>query len=107
MRQAQPVKTLHLPKRAEQVAQAVVLIREWEASSIVVGCAIYEDGSAHPTGQMAARFARQVASAAKVPFTLVDERLSSNEVKGMRARDGSSDAFAAAVILQQYFNTIA
>ncbi len=109
---AQPLQVIRVKAhsgsaRSQQIALAHQLLREWEAAAFVVGCPKHANGDVHETAQQAMRFARQLTAVSGKPAHLVDETFSSVAVAGQRSRDGSDDAQAAAVILQQYFDEIA
>ncbi len=92
--------------RAQQLEAALGLLNEWQASCFVVGCPRHANGDVHETAQQAMKFARQLSARSGKQAHLVDETLSSVAVAEQRARDGSDDAQAAAIILQQYFHEI-
>jgi putative transcription antitermination factor YqgF len=90
--------------RAQQLDLAQALLNEWQASCFVVGCPRHASGEIHETAQQAMKFARQLSARSGKTAHFVDETLSSKAVAEQRGRDGSDDAQAAAIILQQYFH---
>jgi putative Holliday junction resolvase len=75
------------------------LVASWQPAQLVVGVPRHPDGAAHELTVRCERFARQLAGRYGLPVAQVDERYSSAVV-----RDGRDDE-AAAVILQQWFDT--
>jgi putative holliday junction resolvase len=108
---AQPLQVIRVrPQsgqgRAQQLDAAHALLQEWQASCFVVGCPRHANGEVHETAQQAMKFARQLSARSGKTAHFVDETLSSAAVGEQRGRDGSDDAQAAAIILQQYFHEI-
>ena len=77
------------------------LLAEWEPARLVVGIPRHPDGAAHEMTRRCERFARQLEGRFRLPVQRVDERYSSAVT-----HDGRDDE-AAAVILQQWFDTCA
>ena len=80
--------------------------KEWQPAAFVVGQPRHADGSAHEVAQLAAKFGRRLAARYRKPVMLMDETLSSVEAES-RIRDGreaETDALAAEIILQSYFD---
>jgi putative Holliday junction resolvase len=117
---ARPVGVLQvagLERDAPQVAAAEVARLAGEedgVGSIVVGLPSRLDGSASPMTPRVQQFAAQLERLTDVRVTLQDERLTSLEAesrlaireKDWRARKARLDAAAAAVILQDYLDTL-
>jgi putative Holliday junction resolvase len=100
-------------------------IAEWRPGQLVVGIARHPDGAPHAMTARCERFARQLEGRFGLPVARVDERYSSVEAQslaasaghGSRGRDRGRDRddglgaaariddLAAAVILQQWFDT--
>jgi putative Holliday junction resolvase len=82
--------------------------------SIVLGLPKRLDGTSNDMTPRVQAFARQLQAASGLPVALQDERLSSREAesrlalreKNWRARKQKLDAAAAAVILQDYLDTL-
>jgi putative Holliday junction resolvase len=80
------------------------LIDEWKPDELVVGVPFHPDGAAHDNTRRAQRFARQLHGRFGLPVHEVDERYTTTEAAAGGARD--LDAAAAAIILDQYLNTL-
>jgi putative Holliday junction resolvase len=117
---ARPIGVLRpsaLDRDAPQLAAAEVArlaSEEDGVSSIVVGLPAHLDGTASPMTPRVRRFAVELERLTSLPVQLQDERLSSREAesrlalreKDWRARKARLDAAAAAVILQDYLDTL-
>lgn len=95
---ATPVATAHAGNKAARLAAAQSYINEWKPQALVLGVPRHPDGAAHDMTRAAMNFAKTLHSATALPLWLVDERYSS-AIAGVE-----TDADAAAVILQQYFD---
>ena len=98
------------------------LIGEWQATRLVVGRPLNEDGSGHEMTERCERFAHQLEGRFGLPVNLVDERFSSLEadlqMRESSARDtargtatwqqrkAKMDAEAARIILQSWFDSV-
>ena len=80
------------------------LIREWQPDALVVGVPFHPDGAEHDNTRRARRFARQLHGRFGLPVHEVDERYTTTEALSAGASD--ADAAAAALILDQFFNTL-
>ena len=78
---------------------------------LVVGLPAHADGTEHPVGRLARRFAQRLAGRFGLPAELVDERLTSHDAelslrasgaRGARLKAGL-DPVAAQRILEAYF----
>ncbi|HSE02481.1 MAG TPA: Holliday junction resolvase RuvX [Burkholderiales bacterium] len=87
------------------------LLAEWRPAQLVVGFPTHADGTEHPVGRLARRFAQRLQGRFGVPVALVDERLTSREAeellraagaRGARLKAGI-DSLAAQRILETYF----
>jgi putative holliday junction resolvase len=129
---ASPYTTLHVSRNEEQTWQIIQqLINETEAEGLVVGLPISLDGQIHTQGERVQAFAERLQQRISIPLTFWDERLSTVEaqrllaqreqdVSGTRRRQGTRrhiqgrrrqkgqeiDALAAAVILQDYLDSL-
>ncbi len=88
--------------------QLKALVEEWDPEKMIVGVPQFDD-NAHPTGQLALRFARQLEGRYGIPVETIDEYLSSVEAASRVKRDPSKktqkmglDAEAAQIILQTW-----
>jgi putative Holliday junction resolvase len=87
------------------------LIAEWRPALLVIGVPTHADGSEHPTGRLARRFAQRLHGRFGARTELVDERLTSREAEGLLRESGARgarlkaglDAVAAQRILEIYF----
>ena len=87
------------------------LIAEWRPVLLVVGTPSHADGTEHPVGRLARRFAQRLQGRFGVRTELVDERLTSHEAAGLLRDSGARgarlkaglDAVAAQRILESYF----
>jgi putative Holliday junction resolvase len=83
-------------------------------SAIVVGLPAHLDGSASAMTPRVRRFAAELGRLTELPVALQDERLTSREAesrlaareKDWRTRKAKLDAAAAAIILQEYLDTL-
>jgi putative Holliday junction resolvase len=102
---AEPADTL-----ADRIAEVA---REREASRIVVGLPKRMDGSSGPEALAARRLADAIRRQARLPVTMVDERLSSRSAERVLLEGGVSrarrrqlsDRVAALIILQSYLDS--
>jgi putative holliday junction resolvase len=98
LRCAAPVATAHAGNKPARLAAAKRYIDEWKPQALVLGVPRHPDGAAHDMTRAAMNFAKALFTATALPIWLVDERYSS-AIAGVE-----TDADAAAVILQQYFD---
>jgi len=133
---ASPYTTLHVTRDEQQTWTAIQrLIEETEAEGVVVGLPISMDGQIHGQGQWVQAFVERLKHHIAVPVTFWDERLSTVEARRLlaqrddewgsdegrgrqrrttrrrtptkrRQRGQEIDAYAAAVILQDYLDTL-
>ncbi len=80
------------------------LVAEWRPDALVVGVPFHPDGAEHDNTRRARRFARQLHGRFRLPVHEVDERWTTTEALAAGARD--ADAAAAAIILDQYLQTL-
>ncbi len=102
-RQASPLRTIAAEGDA-RFAAIGRLIDEWQPDALVVGVPFHPDGAAHDNTRRAQRFARQLHGRFGLPVHEVDERYSTTEAQSRGARD--LDAASAAIILEQFLNTL-
>jgi putative Holliday junction resolvase len=81
--------------------EIAALIEQWEPRQLVVGIARHPDGAAHAMTLRCERFARRLEGRFGLPVARVDERYST----AVLPQGGATDDHAAAVILQQWFDT--
>lgn len=100
-RQARPLKVIASEAAARWDAIEAV-VHEWHPTQFVVGLPRHPDGAEHEMTRRSQRFGRQLAGRYGLPVAFVDERYSSAVLEG----EANSDADAAAVILQQWFDEV-
>jgi putative Holliday junction resolvase len=110
-RLAHPLESIAAAGNQARFAAIARMVTEWRPSRFVVGVPFRSDGSEHPVGRLARRFAQRLAGRFGIPADIVDEHLTSFEAErdlraaGLRgARLKSSlDPVAAQRILESYF----
>lgn len=103
IRQAQPVKVIHAVDNATRFGAIAALLQEWQPGLLVVGLPLHPDGAEHEMTARCRKFANQLHGRFNLPVELVDERYSSAVIGAQRGE--VIDDRAAAIILQQYFDT--
>jgi putative Holliday junction resolvase len=103
IRQATPVKVIKAIDNATRFADIQALLDEWKPARLVVGLPMHPDGAEHEMTARARKFANQLHGRFSLPVELVDERYSSAVISAKRGE--VIDDRAAAIILQQYFDT--
>ncbi|MYN39597.1 Holliday junction resolvase RuvX [Duganella sp. FT109W] len=104
LRQAEPLKVISAIDNARRFADIQKLLDEWKPALLVVGLPMHPDGNEHEMTARARRFANQLHGRFSLPVELVDERYSSAVISAKRGE--VIDDRAAAIILQQYFDTL-
>lgn len=113
-RLAHPLTTITAAESRARFAAIERLIAEWRPALLVVGVPSHADGTEHPVGKLARRFAQRLQGRFGVRAELVDERLTSSEAEGLLRASGARgarlkaglDAVAAQRILESYFEHI-
>ena len=111
-RVAVSIGTVHVGRPPGELLAIAELVREHDATLIVIGEPLSLDGSRGTRASHAAAFAEAVRAAVEVPVVLHDERLSTVEAArglqqaGMSAKRQRAviDASAARVILQSWLD---
>ena len=111
--QARPLTAIAATANDERFAAIAKLIAAWQPTLLVVGLPLRMDGAEHDMSARCRRFAHQLEGRFRLPVELVDERLSSADAearlaeRGMawRTRKDHLDAEAAAILLQNFFDT--
>lgn len=116
---ANPLAVLAAKSRQERLTAIAPFVQDWEPRLLVIGQPFFSDGTAHEVTALASKFARQISEHFRIPFVLVDERYTSVEAaqtiqrsdlaKSKQSVSGSKnliDAWAAALIAEQYFNQL-
>jgi putative Holliday junction resolvase len=104
LRQAEPLKVIKAEDNATRFNDIQKLLDEWTPATLVVGLPMHPDGNEHEMTARARRFANQLNGRFKLPVELVDERYSSAVISAKRGE--VIDDRAAAIILQQYFDSL-
>lgn len=109
---ARPLEVLAHGRLDSLVNRLLELARREQATRLIIGFPLNEDGSIGPQAEKTLAFARRLAAVASCPVFLWDERRSSQTAQramiatGSRrkARKEQLDAYAAAAILQDYLD---
>jgi putative Holliday junction resolvase len=103
IRQATPLKVIAAIDNASRFGAIQALLDEWQPTLLVVGLPMHPDGTPHDMTARARKFANQLHGRFNLPVELVDERYTSAVISARRGE--VIDDRAAAIILQQYFDT--
>ncbi len=103
MGQAQPLALIKAIDNAARFKAIGELIGQWKPARLIVGEPVHPDGTEHDMTLRCRRFANQLHGRFKLPVELVDERYSSAVLCARRGEH--IDDKAAAIILQQYFDS--
>jgi putative Holliday junction resolvase len=103
LRQAQSVTVIQAPDNASRFGAIEALLKEWTPTKLVVGLPMHPDGTEHEMTARCRKFANQLNGRFNLPVELVDERYSSAVISAKRGE--RIDDRAAAIILQQYFDS--
>jgi putative Holliday junction resolvase len=114
-RLATPLCTIRRRRLAQDLAALESIVRERDASALVIGWPLNMDGSEGPRCQSVRSFAQSLDGALGLPMLLWDERLTTfaaEEVAddtGLRGKKRANmlDALAAAAFLQDALDTVA
>ena len=101
--QAQPLTVIKAVDNATRFQVIGDLIEQWKPARLIVGEPRHPDGAEHDMTLRSRRFANQLHGRFSLPVELVDERYSSAVIPQKRGE--IIDAKAAAIILQQYFDS--
>jgi putative Holliday junction resolvase len=110
-RLAHPLGSIAAADNRARFASIERMVKEWRPTRFVVGAPSRTDGSEHPVGRLARRFAQRLAGRFGIPADTVDEHLTSFEaerdlrdagVRGARLKS-RLDTVAAQRILETYF----
>ena len=110
-RLAHPLESIAAADNRARFAAIARMVTEWRPSRFVVGVPSRTDGSEHPVGRLARRFAQRLTGRFGIPTDVVDEHLTSFDaerdlraagVRGARLRS-RLDPVAAQRILESYF----
>lgn len=111
--QARPLTVITAAANDARFSAIGKLIAAWQPALLVVGLPLSMDGAEHEMSARCRRFAHQLEGRFRLPVELVDERLSSAEAEANLAAGGMAwrtrkehlDAAAAAILLQNFFDT--
>lgn len=103
IRQAAPLAVISAEANDVRFAEIAALIEKWGPTRFVVGLPSHPDGTPHEMTARCRKFANQLHGRFNLPVELVDERYSSAVIRAKRGE--IIDDKAAAIILQQYFET--
>lgn len=101
--QASPLAVIHAEDNATRFGKIEALMATWAPTKFIVGLPLHPDGAEHELTARCRRFANQLHGRFAIPVELVDERYSSAVLNGKRGE--VIDDRAAAIILQQYFDS--
>jgi putative Holliday junction resolvase len=95
---SEPLKIIQEKTQDDKFKAIKQLIQEWQPQILVVGLPAHPDGAEHEMTQKAKRFGNQLKGRFQKEIVWVDERYTSVSV------EGSNDALAAQLILQQHLD---
>jgi putative Holliday junction resolvase len=95
---SEPLKIIQEKTQDDKFKAIEQLIQEWQPQILVVGLPAHPDGAEHEMTQKAKRFGNQLKGRFQKEIVWVDERYTSVSV------EGSNDALAAQLILQQHLD---
>jgi putative holliday junction resolvase len=98
-RTAQPLIILTAAGRKAVLDKLVPVVNEWLPEEFIVGLPTHPDGGEHEMTRTARNFAKDLGKRFAKPVHLVDERYTS-------VAAGGRDDQAAALLLEQFFNTL-
>ena len=109
---AQPLLTIQLTNRRNDLHSLGRLVRRYGCAAIVVGWPIHLSGDRSPRAQAAEKFAETLRAEFSLPVHLWDERMSTAEAhrhldaagRGARDRKDVIDQVAAMLILQSWLD---
>ena len=114
---AQPLETIvrSVKQSGAHLERIASLVDEYEVKQIVIGLPLHMEGRHGPEADAAKAFGARVSERTGVPVEYLDERWTSLEAKKVlkasgarrKARKGSVDRVAAAIILRVYLERIA
>jgi putative holliday junction resolvase len=109
---ANPLTVLNHISRSIDAAAVADIAKTNEASLIVVGQSLDDDGNPTFEGRRSGRFAQALISQTSLPVVFWDETLTTQDARAARIemgvtrknRSGHLDSLAAAVLLQSYLD---
>ncbi len=106
-RVAVPLGVIQRQGRDADLQSVLTLATQEEVGALLVGLPLSLDGSKGPQARRTEAFARRLSARTSLPVELRDERLSTAEAERYatgRPRRGTTDALAAAIILQGFLD---
>ncbi len=104
IRQAQPLSIITALTNEAKFEVIGSLLQQWKPSRCIIGLPLHPDGREHEITVRCRRFANQLNGRFGMPTLLIDERYSSAVIA--KKRGEQIDDQAAAIILQQYFDSL-
>lgn len=101
---ARPLGIIKNDTIAARFAGVAKFISEWNPDLLVVGLPINLNGQEQEASRLARKFANQLKGRFNLPVELIDERFSSIEAQEICHCGPDEDHYAAAVILERFFN---
>lgn len=109
---ARPLGVIRHVARAADAAAVAARAEAEGAALILVGVSYHEDGSPNRAGRRAINFAEALRTQTRLPVELRDESLTTQDARAARLaagarpkqRTGHLDAWAAAILLQDYLD---
>lgn len=109
---SQPLTVLRARDGQPDWNAVAALIEEWQPDLVLVGDPLHMDGSVSELAERARKFGRRIAGRHAVAIAMVDERLTSFEVKQQQREAGHRgdfrarpvDSLAADLILRDWLN---
>ena len=109
---SQPLTVLRARDGQPDWNAVAALIEEWQPDLVLVGDPLHMDGSVSELAERARKFGRRIAGRYAVAIAMVDERLTSFEVKQQQREAGHRgdfrarpvDSLAADLILRDWLN---
>ncbi|AFZ83230.1 Holliday junction resolvase RuvX [Candidatus Kinetoplastidibacterium blastocrithidiae] len=103
---ARPLEIIQSEKNSIRFERIDFLLKEWGVDHVIIGLPLNKDGSEQEMTFRCRRFANQVNGRFNIKVDFVDERYSSIEAQSLLSKNNAiEDAVAAAVILQNYFDS--
>mgnify|MGYP000860888524 FL=1 len=110
---ARPLGVIRHVAKALDAAQVAERAEAEGAGLILVGVSYHEDGNPNRAGRRAINFAEALREQTRLPVELRDESLTTQDARAARLaagarqkqRAGHLDAWAAAVLLQEYLDS--
>ena len=99
---ATPIGKVNATDGKPDWSQLDMIVGEWQPCLFVVGLPLNMDDSKNDITRAAERFGKRLVGRYKIPFEMIDERLSTFEAKQNQTQD--VDATAARLILETWLS---